>query len=312
MLFIKYAKTYDSFLRIVDKDYNITFTDKEEQILAFVSALIIDGKRPHELLMLKMMLEGTNIEENTFAEQLSNIGEKFKKTDYDSAIRIINLDFVTGSDATKFSDIELVSSLELKSGMLKRSLAFVEKLRNVRFREELENLVKYGMMRYKDMYSNHDENNLVLYGKYSRKDVCRLMNWDRDESSTMYGYRIKHGTCPIFVTYEKKDDISESTKYEDQFINQQTFSWMTRNGVAIDSRESQEIINSEESGLKIVLFIKKSDGEGTDFYYMGEVNPVDWRQTTIKNNRGRKLPIMNFLFKLKNSVREDIYEYFTK
>ena len=45
---------------------------------------------------------------------------------------------------------------------------------------------------------------------------------------------------------------------------------------------------------------------------MGEVNPVDWRQTTIKNNRGRKLPIMNFLFKLKNSVREDIYEYFTK
>ena len=312
MLFIKYAKTYDSFLRIVDKDYNITFTDKEEQILAFVSALIIDGKRPHELLMLKMMLEGTNIEENTFAEQLSNIGEKFKKTDYDSAIRIINLDFVTGSDATKFSDIELVSSLELKSGMLKRSLAFVEKLRNVRFREELENLVKYGMMRYKDMYSNHDENNLVLYGKYSRKDVCRLMNWDRDESSTMYGYRIKHGTCPIFVTYEKKDDISESTKYEDQFINQQTFSWMTRNGVAIDSRESQEIINSEESGLKIVLFIKKSDGEGTDFYYMGEVNPVDWRQTTIKNNKGRKLPIMNFLFKLKNSVREDIYEYFTK
>ena len=196
--------------------------------------------------------------------------------------------------------------------MLKRSLAFVEKLRNVRFREELENLVKYGMMRYKDMYSNHDENNLVLYGKYSRKDVCRLMNWDRDESSTMYGYRIKHGTCPIFVTYEKKDDISESTKYEDQFINQQTFSWMTRNGVAIDSRESQEIISSEESGLKIVLFIKKSDGEGTDFYYMGEVNPVDWRQTTIKNNRGRKLPIMNFLFKLKNSVREDIYEYFTK
>lgn len=312
MLFIKYAKTYDSFLRIVDKDYNITFTDKEEQILAFVSALIIDGKRPHELLMLKMMLEGTNIEENTFAQQLNKIGEKFKKADYDSAIRMMNLDFVTGSDATKFSDMELVSSLELKSGMLKRSLAFVKKLRNVRFREELKNLVKYGMMRYKDMYSNHDENNLVLYGKYSRKDVCRLMNWDRDESSTMYGYRIKHNTCPIFVTYEKKDDISESTKYEDQFINQQTFSWMTRNGVAIDSRESQEIINSEQSGLKIVLFIKKSDGEGTDFYYMGEVNPVDWRQTTIKNNKGRKLPIMNFLFKLKNSVREDIYEYFTK
>lgn len=40
----------------------------------------------------------------------------------------MNLDFVTGSDATKFSDMELVSSLELKSGMLKRSLAFVKNL----------------------------------------------------------------------------------------------------------------------------------------------------------------------------------------
>ena len=49
--------------------------------------------------------------------------------------------------------------------MLKRSLAFVEKLRNVRFREELENLVRSGMMRYKDMLQNHDENNLVLYGE---------------------------------------------------------------------------------------------------------------------------------------------------
>lgn len=128
----------------------------------------------------------------------------------------------------------------------------------------------------------------------------------------MYGYRIKHGTCPIFVTYEKKDDISESTKYEDGLITPQLFNWFTRSGVALDSRESQEIINSKESGLKIVLFVKKSDGEGSDFYYMGEVTPESWKQTTIKNNKGKELPIMNFVFRLKYSVREDIYEYFTK
>ena len=73
------------------------------------------------------------------------------------------------------------------------------------------------MLRYFDRYQKHDENNMVLYEKYSRKDVCRLMNWDKDESSTIYGYRIKHNTCPIFVTYEKQEDISDSTKYEDAF-----------------------------------------------------------------------------------------------
>jgi hypothetical protein len=153
---------------------------------------------------------------------------------------------------------------------------------------------------------------MVLYEKYSRKDVCRLMNWEKDESSTMYGYRIKHNTCPIFVTYEKKEDISDSTKYEDAFIDNQTFSWMTRNGVSLDSRESVDIINYDKTGLKICLFVKKSDGEGADFYYMGEVEPTQWRQTTIQNDKGKTLPIVNFVFKLKNSVREDIYKYLTE
>ena len=312
MLFINYAKTYDNFLRMVDKDYRIVFTEKEETILAFVSALVIDGKRPHELLMLKMMLDGNNIEQKSFENKLNNIGERFRKDDYESSIKMLNMDFVAGADSKKFSDIQLFAESGANIGMLQRSLAFKNKLNNSQFREELQNLVEYGLMRYKDMYTNHDENNLVLYEKYSRKDVCRLMNWDKDESSTMYGYRIKHNTCPIFVTYEKKDDISESTKYEDQFIDGQTFSWMTRNGVSLDSRESQEIINCAKSGLKICLFIKKSDGEGTDFYYMGKVIPVSWRQTTIQNNKGKILPIVNFIFKLEHSVREDIYEYFTK
>jgi hypothetical protein len=167
-------------------------------------------------------------------------------------------------------------------------------------------------MKYEDYYKNHDEDNLVLYQKYSRKDVCRLLNWERDDSSTMYGYKIKDGTCPIFVTYEKKEDIASSTKYEDQFVNNRLFSWMTRSRVSKDSTEAQEIIHYREKGLKIYLFIKKSDGEGTDFYYMGKVNPITWTETTINNDDGKKLPIMNFQMELEHGVRNDIYEYFTK
>ena len=180
------------------------------------------------------------------------------------------------------------------------------------FLDELQNLVTYGLKKYKDTYSDHDEDNLVLYEKYSRKDVCRLLNWERDDSSTVYGYRIKYNTCPIFVTYKKQDDIAESTKYEDEFINEQIFSWMTRSKVSIDSPESKEIINSAKTGLKIYLFIKKSDGEGTDFYYMGKVNPIAWEETTIQNDKGSTLPIMNFKMKMEHPVRSDIYEYITR
>lgn len=309
MLFINYAKTYDNFLRMVDKDYKITFSLKEEQILAFISALIIDGKRPHELLMLKMMIEDRIINEDSFKNELEKIGEKYKAVDYNSAKRILNMEFIAGADIKKYSDIELISYEKSAKDMFMRSISFWNKLKHMEFRRELNNLIEYGMLRYKDLYSEHDDNNMVLYQKYSRKDVCRLMNWDKDESSTMYGYRIKHNTCPIFVTYEKKSDISDSTKYEDEFINNQIFSWMTRNGVSLNSRESEDIINYKQTGLKICLFIKKSDGEGTDFYYMGEVEPIKWNETTIRNNKGKNLPIVNFIFRLKHSVRDDIYEY---
>ena len=59
---------------------------------------------------------------------------------------------------------------------------------------------------------------LTLYEKYTRKDACRLLNWKNDESSTIYGYKTKHQTCPIFVTYHKKDEVESSVNYGDEFL----------------------------------------------------------------------------------------------
>jgi len=57
------------------------------------------------------------------------------------------------------------------------------------------------------------------------------------------GYRIKNGTCPIFVTYKRSEDISESTKYKESFINSKQFSWMTRSRVTLESSEIRELKN---------------------------------------------------------------------
>ena len=57
MLFVDYSKTYDKFVRLVDKDYKVVFSDEEEKILEFVSNIIMNGKRIHELLMCRMLLE---------------------------------------------------------------------------------------------------------------------------------------------------------------------------------------------------------------------------------------------------------------
>ncbi|MDY5181268.1 DUF3427 domain-containing protein [Butyribacter sp.] len=310
MLFIQYSRSYDQFVKTVDKDFNIMFGDREEAILEFISSLV-NGKRVHELLMLKCILNNEKMSPDTYRELLEEKGEIYREADYVSALNVLGKVFVNApSEKKRYSNIEFISMDYAKNGMLRRASAFYSLFSNNAFVNEVESLVKYGLKRYEDLFKNHDEDNLVLYEKYSRKDVCRILNWERDDSSTVYGYRIKHNTCPIFVTYEKKDDIANSTKYEDQFINNQLFSWMTRSKVSLESPEIQKIINYSKIGLKIYLFIKKSDGEGTGFYYMGKVSPIDYMQTEIENDNGQKLPIMNFKMKLEHSVREDIYEYF--
>lgn len=310
MLFIQYSRSYDQFVKTVDKDFNIMFGDREEAILEFISSLV-NGKRVHELLMLKCILNNEKMSPDTYRELLEEKGEIYREADYVSALNVLGKVFVNApSEKKRYSNIEFISMDYAKNGILRRASAFYSLFSNNAFVNEVESLVKYGLKRYEDLFKNHDEDNLVLYEKYSRKDVCRILNWEHDDSSTVYGYRIKHNTCPIFVTYEKKDDIANSTKYEDQFINNQLFSWMTRSKVSLESPESQKIINYSKIGLKIYLFIKKCDGEGTDFYYMGKVSPIDYMQTEIENDNGQKLPIMNFKMKLEHSVREDIYEYF--
>ena len=220
----------------------------------------------------------------------------------ESAINLLKLDFFTNNEKAKYGN---TSFFDENYNISKQFAQFLSK---DFYRKHLEDVIDFGLLRYENIYCSSES--LKLYEKYSRKDVCRLLNWPHDDSSTMYGYRVKHNTCPIFVTYEKNEDISESTKYEDQFVNKEIFSWMTRSNVKLDSKEPKAIINHMETNLGIHLFIKKSDDEGKDFYYIGQVTPFDWLETTIKNNKGEDLPIVNFKFKILQEVKDELYSYF--
>ena len=86
----------------------------------------------------------------------------------------------------------------------------------------------------------------VLHNKYSRKDVCRILNWPKDISSTVYGYRTNNDQTPCFVTYHKSEKISDGTKYNDHFIDQETFAWESRSNRKINSDEIKNVITVNE------------------------------------------------------------------
>ena len=313
MLLIQYTKaSYHIFLERYDPDYQIKFTEKQEAVLNFVSQILCGGQRPHELLMIRGWLRGETVDPTYMEQALAKYQRPFHRKDYASAQHVLCMDWLNApADKKQYLEIDVFREIEQAKAHYKSVSAYAWMMEDKLFRAELERVVEYGLRRYVDQYRVVDAYGLALYQKYSRKDVCRILNWEKDESSTMYGYRYKHGTCPIFVTYNKKEEeISASTNYDDRFVNEQTFSWMTRSRVSLEKPEIQKIIHSQENGEHIFLFVKKSDDEGSDFYYMGEVTPGEYRQTTIRDDHGVDLPIMNFQLKLTHPVREDIYEYF--
>ncbi len=317
LLFIDYAGSYHNFLKRIsniEKDYHIEFDRNEMAMLEYISVLLANGKRPHELLMLKLLMENEYFEESAFENMMEREYHiKASKASTNSAYQLLIGNFMnTQSEKAKFESVEFIDNMDKIAGYYKRAVQFYIRLQRPELKMQLKEVIELGLRRFKDNYmKNADESGLCLYQKYSRKDVCRLLNWEHDDSSTIYGYRIKYGTCPIFVTYEKKEDITNSTKYEDQFMDNKIFSWMTRSRVSYNSNEAQELIHYKENKLKIYLFIKKSDGEGADFYYMGQAYPTDWEETTIQNDKGLNLPIMNFKLELEHAVRDDVYDYIT-
>lgn len=308
MLFIDKKGSYHGFLKWADKDYTREFSRDEELVLEFLSSFIANGMRPHELLMLRELCRGEKLDEREFASELWDYcALELEDGDFDSAVRMLGCGFVNApGDKKKYGDLVILDIED--DGATSISSSLEDMLRDEVFAQAVQEIVSFGLKRYELKYSGADHG-LKLYQKYTRKDVCRLLNWERDDSSTMYGYRVKYGTCPIFVTYNKQEGISSSTQYEDRFLSPRQFSWMTRSRLTLESNEVKQIISAKETGLDVRLFVKKSDDEGSDFYYMGRVDPVEWRQTTIRDDGGKDLPIVNFTFKLLTPVREDYYEY---
>ena len=294
---------YLDFIQKVEKDFTNPLSEEEINSLKFVSKNLADGKRPHEIIILKCLMYNKAFNIDKVLDILKrDYGLEKQEASVESAVNILNLDFFTKNEKAKYGSTTFFSDNYQISDSFKRFLL------NETYKKHLIDVLNFGLLRYGEIYKSPMP--LKLYEKYSRKDVCRLLNWPHDDSSTMYGYRVKHNTCPIFVTYHKDEDISQSTKYEDQFMSKEIFSWMTRSKVKLESREAQAIINHEKTNLAIHLFIKKSDDEGKDFYYMGQAKPIDYKQTTINNDKGEILPIVNFKYKLECEVTDELYSYF--
>jgi len=70
-------------------------------------------------------------------------------------------------------------------------------------------------------------------------------------------------------------------------------------------------MQSNQTGLALHLFVKKEDGEGSDFYYLGPVSYLEDSATETRMQDG-KTPVVTMNFELANEVSSALYDYLTK
>ena len=119
--------------------------------------------------------------------------------------------------------------------------------------------------------------------------------------------------CPIFVNYHKEDDISDTTKYEDEFIDRTHFVNMSKSKRTLSSPDVMSIKEQSSNGIRLPLFIKKNNDEGTEFYYMGELETLEdqFEQTSMSVEGGNSVSVVKMVFKLDKSVESGLYHYIT-
>lgn len=308
--------SYYKFLVKCEKEYKVRLTKDQENIVEFVSKKFANGKRIHELKLLNRILTYANtfplfagLEEDL----ATGYGIHLTKDQKESIVNIMTNEFSAGASKNTYSNCIFIEEDENTENDYQISFSFTQMLKSKDFYNILKELVEFGISRYeRDFSDRYKKTDLVLYQKYTYEDVCRLLNWERNEVPLNIGgykYDKKTKTFPVFINYDKEDDISDTTKYEDHFINSSNLIAISKSGRSIHSEDVQNFLHADELGIQVHLFVRKNkdDKISKEFYYLGNMHaigkPIEF---TMSNTDKTAVEIE---WRLEVPVREDIYEY---
>ena len=309
--------SYYKFLVKYEKEYKVRLSQEEEKVIEFVSKKLATGKRMQELQMIKRMLAYARglSKMGLFAgllEDMKLYGKAVSQEQKDNIVNIMTNEFPAGASKKTYSQCVFI---EEDGSDYKPTKSFMQMMSNDDFYKILDELVEFGMNRYERGYKNvYDQTDLVLYQKYTYEDVCRLLNWEQNEVPlNIGGYKFdkKTKTFPVFINYDKAEDISDTTKYEDHFVPgfRDRLIAISKSGRSLQSEDVQNFLNAKERGIRVELFVRKNkdDKISKEFYYLGHMTASgNAKEFTMVNTEKTAVEIE---WILDVPVREDIYEY---
>lgn len=317
-LFVASKKSYFNFVASQENSLTSELDTYACKLLELFSSEINNSKRVEESIIVKEILGNgrTSLPE---IRHIVSITYGYIPNDATliSSIRNLNFEFVTEKFEKKQITVRKIHNtdiVKIENNTIIPSESFSRILKNKFFLDFLLDSAQYSIHAFDTLFSEDKWiNGFVLYRKYSRKDVFRILNWDKNPvAQNVGGYILSQDkkNCALFVNYEKEDDISATTKYEDKFLNNSELAWMSKSKRTLESPDVQAIMNYK-SGLRLPLFIKKSNVEGNEFYYMGDVTPKQdgFEQSSMPGDNGKTVNVVKVIFSMDTPVEETMFEY---
>ena len=289
--------SYHAFLQKYEKGYKTRFNQTQEQMLRYVSQKLASGKRVQDLLLLRMLLDGRFVSNERYAQAVHDVSPSLPVAAC-SVRSMLGGTFLTGGQAKTFSLCRFLADTDEGFEV---SDVFAQALKDAEFRRQLAEVVDYGIFVNGERFSNnYDHTSLVLYAKnVSGQNIGG------------YKYDEETNTFPVFINYEKDDDIADTIKYQDRFVNPARLIAISKQPRNLNSPEIRRLRHAGENGMRTYLFVRKnkSDAESKEFYYLGEMRPT-----------GRFVPIVmagtdksavEIEYDLLTPVKDELFDYLT-
>ena len=316
--YVEYSKhSFFEFVSKKEKDLTGLISGRELDLLKYFSKEINNAKRIEESIILELLIDKEITSFNEVSEVINKLfGYNISLETFESALNNLSLNFITENSKGKLLKVAEIYSFDIIQSFgnkvtLGKDLQIA--LENEIFINYLKDSIYYSIQTFKTQFDlSKFTGGFVRFKKYSRKDCFRILNWEQQPLAQNVGGYMFHPhnlNCPIFLNYHKEEGISETTQYEDGFIDPKTLIYMSKSKRTLNSPDVLRFMQAKEKNIRLPLFIKKENAEGDDFYYTGEVIPVvdEFEETTM--GKEKTVSVVKMKFELDKPVEDSIYRY---
>lgn len=254
------SKTYSyyGFLKGIEEENLVEFNEEQEKVIKYLSGLL-QLVRPHDYLICKFLLDGEN-EITAIEDKIKEEVQNYNRVEFHHALKYLK---------ESKTIVEHDNIIKIACNITKE------------FRSFLEDLIEYGLTKYKADYANTTDMFLLWNDyRYDQVQVRRCVNPAYTAVGTYYG---EDGDVYIFASIKKDiEEGMEHLNYKDKFLEPSVFQWESMANIP---DRHLNLLNTSKYAHLFIRKVKDENGITMPFTYVGKGHLENPRQSQNEERR---------------------------